>query len=211
MVGADYNHPRVSRVTVSCVFRPNSRHVPPDPFAVLGIDSDADVAAIHEARRALAKQRHPDAGGSVAAMQELNAAVDAALAAATGAPAPGPAPAGRPRRQAPPTPRGGVRQDHPSFTIEALPVEAFEGLLVAGAELGELADDDPPYLLEVLMTSPPAWCRLELVPDAGAVTVSITTAQLPGHPTPDVYDIRDVWIDALNRLDWPGPDESPTP
>ena len=215
MVGAVYNHPRVSPVTVSCVFRPSSRRVPVDPYTLLGIDSDADAAAIHEARRSLAKQRHPDAGGSVAAMQELNAAVDAALAALaaqSGRPAATPSDGsrgGRRRRSAPPG--GGVRHDHPSFTIEALPVEAFEGLLVVAAELGEVADEDPPYLLEVLLSAPPAWCRLELVPDAGASTVSITTARVPGHPTPDVDDVRDTWIRALNRLDWPDPEGSPTP
>ena len=149
-------------------------------------------------------------------MQELNAAVDAALAALAArsdrsAPPPGDrSRSGRRRRPAPPS-GGGVRHDHPSFTIEALPVEAFEGLLVVAAELGEVADEDPPYLLEVLLSTPPAWCRLELVPDAGASTVSITTARVPGHATPDVDDVRDTWIRALNRLDWPDPDGSPTP
>ncbi len=115
-------------------------------------------------------------------------------------------------------PAGGIPSPHrrraavsARITREALPVEAFEGLVLAAAELGELADDDPPYLLEVLMAAPPAWCRLELVPDAGSSTVSITTARLPGHPTPDVYDVRDVWIGALNRLDWAEPGESRTP
>ncbi len=211
MKGAsEYNHPCVSRITVRCVFRPSSRHVPADPYAVLGVGPDADAGAIHEARRALAKVRHPDAGGSVEAMQELNAAVDAALAAVDSRSATGrPKPAPRRRRQPSPQ-RGGVRHDHPSFTIEALPAEAFEGLLVAAAELGDLVDDDPPYLLEVSMLTPPAWCRLEIVPDAGASTVSITTARTPGHPTPDVYDVRDAWIHALNRLDWRDPG-APTP
>lgn len=205
-----YNHPRVSRVTVECVFRPSPRRVPADPYAVLGVDPGAGPEAIHEARRALAKVRHPDAGGSVAAMQELNAAVDAALADAAARSGTTSRRSPRPRRQPPPPPRGGVRQDHPSFTIEALPAEAFEGLLVAAAELGDLVDDDPPYVLEVSMATPPAWCRLELLPDAGATTVSITTARTPGHPTPDVHDVRDVWIDALNRLDWSDPG-APTP
>ncbi len=69
----------------------------------------------------------------------------------------------------------------------------------------EVVDDDPPYLLEMQLDDPVvAWCRLELVPDAGAATVSITTARIPGHPTPDVLEVRDGWIDALNRLDWAG-------
>jgi len=185
-----------------------------DPFDVLGIPAGSGVEMIHEARRRLAKERHPDAGGSVDAMQELNTAVEAALAAAQ---APGEAgasravPQPRPRPGSPP-PRGGVRRDHPSFTIEALPAEAFEGLLLAAARLGEVVDDDPPYLLEAVVSEPHrAWCRLELVPDAGSVTVSITTARVPGHPTPDVLDVRDVWIDALNELDWTDPASSPMP
>jgi hypothetical protein len=177
------------------------------------VASDADVETILEARRTLAKRRHPDAGGSVEAMQELNVAVEAALAALGAAgTAPEPTSSRRNQHRPPPPPRSGVRQDHPSFTIETLPAEAFEAMLLAAAELGDVADDDPPYLLEVVLSSPlPAWCRLELVPDAGAVTVSITTARVPGHPTPDVYEVRDLWIEALNRLDWSDHGPSPQP
>lgn len=181
--------------------RPNG---PVDPWAVLGLEPHADADRVVAARKALARSAHPDAGGSVEAMQRLNAAVDAALAQ-IGAAAPSP-PVDSRRRRGPdrqPPPRGGVRHDHPSFTIEALPAEAFEGLLIAAATLGEIVDDDPPYLLEVVMSDPvAAWCRLEIVPDAGAATISITTARLPGHPTPDVFDVRDGWIDTLNQLDW---------
>lgn len=195
------------------MFRPGSRSVPKDPYEVLGVAPGADAATILEARRALAKQLHPDVGGSVESMQRLNAAADAALAAHV---LPGSrsdvAPSAPTRRRPSPPPRGGtVRHDHPSFTIEALPAEAFEGLLIAAAELGELADDDPPYMLEVLMSTPPAWCRLELVPDAGSATVSLTTARVPGHPTPDVDDVRDAWIAALNRLDWSDLGQQPQP
>lgn len=160
----------------------------------------------------LAKRLHPDAGGTLESMQELNAAAEAALAAIAPAQPGSQRPADGRRRTPSPAPRGGVRHDHPSFTIEALPAEAFEGLLVAAAELGEVADDDPPYLLEVVLAAPhAAWCRLEVVPDAGAATVSITTARVPGHPTPDVYDVRDAWIEALNRLDWADPESSQRP
>ena len=169
---------------------------------MLGLDPGSDADRIAAARKSLARSAHPDAGGSVEAMQRLNRAADAALAE-IGAVAPSPVrSSGRRRPERVPS-RGGVRHDHPSFTIEALPAEAFEGLLIAAATLGEVIDDDPPYLLEAVLSDPvAAWCRLELVPDAGAATVSITTARLPGHPTPDVFDVRDGWIDALNRLDW---------
>lgn len=177
---------------------------------VLGLSPGATAADIATARKALARSAHPDTGGSVDAMQRLNAAAETALAEldrAEGRPTPA---VRQQRRERPPTPRGGVRHDHPSFTIEVLPAEAFEGLLVVASTLGEVIDDDPPYLLEVSMLDPvPAWCRLELVPDAGATTVSITTARIPGGPTPDLLDVRDAWIDALNQLDWEDPGQPP--
>jgi len=182
-----------------------------DPFAVLGLTPGAGVDAINAARRSLAKQSHPDSGGSIASMQQVNAAAEAALAlAAADTPAGRSRSAPRGRRRNNPPAGGGVRHDHPSFTIEALPAEAFEGLLIAATILGDVVDEDPPDLLEVIMTEPvPAWCRLDLVSDAGAATVSITTARLSGHPVPDVLEVRDGWIDALNRLDWSQLGEQP--
>ena len=97
---------------------------------------------------------------------------------------------------------GGTR-DVPSFTVEALPVEAFEALLVAAAELGEVDDDDPPYELRTLLGAPlHCWCQLDIVPDAGASTVSVAIAPAEGHRVPSLVDVRNAWIDALNRLDW---------
>jgi hypothetical protein len=43
---------------------------------------------------------------------------------------------------------------------------------------------------------------LELVPDAGASTVSITVGAIDGEPRPSTEQVRDLWIDQLNRLDW---------
>ena len=177
-----------------------------DPFAVLGLPATADEATIAAARRRLAKEAHPDAGGSVDAMQRINDAAARALAATNRGASPTGRTAPTPSRRRRPTPRyrgGAVRHDHPSFTIEALPVEAFEGLLIAAGWLGDVADDDPPYLLEVVLDEPLAcWCRLQLVPDAGASTVSLTVARVPGHDTPDVDDVRDRWLRALNQVDW---------
>ena len=42
----------------------------------------------------------------------------------------------------------------PSFTIDLLPVEAFEALLVVTSWIGEVLVDDPPYVLEVHLTEP---------------------------------------------------------
>ena len=71
----------------------------------------------------------------------------------------------------------GLSRDVPSFTVEALPVETFEGLLVVASWLGEVLDDDPPYRLDVHLHDPvECWCRLDVVPDAGSSTVSLTVA-----------------------------------
>lgn len=182
----------------------------PDHWAVLGLAPGASSDAVQAARRRIAKDVHPDAGGSAADMQRVNAAADAALAElarkapprqAAWAPPSGP-PRRTPRRQRP-AQHGwsGARVDHPSFVVEALPAEAFEWLLVAAAELGDVIDDEPPYRLEVaLQGTPRGWCELTLVPDAGASTVSLVVAGEPGAPAPGVEAVRDAWVAALNAL-----------
>jgi hypothetical protein len=206
---------------------------PRDPFEVLGVDPTAGEEELRAARRRLAKDLHPDrAGGDATRMRELNLAFDAALAAVQAAPwAPAgtapPRPAPTSRRPASPPPRppsppgrrpSGTRPDGArrsgshhahdvaSFTIEALPAEAFEALLVASSWLGELIDDDPPYRLDVDLGEPfDCWCRLDLVPDAGASTVGVTLASRDGRPVPDLDSVRDTWVATLNTLGRPEP------
>ena len=146
-------------------------------------------------------------------MQVVNAAAEAALAElgavtpARWAP-PSASEPRAPRRPRPHTPgrppaQGwpGARVDHPSFVIEALPAEAFEWLLVAAAELGDVIDDDPPYRLELALRGDlRGWCELTLVPDAGASTVSLAVAGEPGYPPPGIERVRDTWVAALNSL-----------
>ena len=174
---------------------------------MLGLGAGAGIAEVVEARRRLAKSAHPDVGGTLDEMQRVNEAVEQALELLGGddrasAPAAAAAATGRDRAESA-TPTGQVRHDHPSFTVEALPAEAFEGLLVVASWLGDLISDEPPYGLEIALTDPiRGWCRLDLVPDAGASTVSLTVAGEPGYPVPDVHTVRDAWIDRLNRLDW---------
>ena len=82
-------------------------------------------------------------------------------------------------------------------------MEVFEALLVAAAVLGEVLDDDPPYRLETRLDAPLAcWCQLDVVPDAGASTVSLVIAPLSEQGRPDVLAVRDAWIRELNALDW---------
>ena len=93
-----------------------------------------------------------------------------------------------------------------SFTIEALPAEAFEALLVVTTWLGEPIDDDQPYRLDVVLGDPfGCWCRLDLVPDAGATTVALTLGSIDGRPVPDLDAVRDAWVAALNSLGRPDP------
>ena len=188
-----------------------------DPFAVLGLPRSATIEEVRAARRRLALEVHPDAGGDDRRMQEVNAAFDAAIAHLTGRRPldAGPDRASPPPRAEPDRPgrtgqsrtrptvewRRGVQHDAPSFVVEALPAEAFEALLVVTSWIGEVITDDPPYLLDVQLAAPyECWCRLELLPDAGSSTVSITVVGIEGAAAPDVEDVRDLWVAELNRL-----------
>jgi hypothetical protein len=184
-----------------------------DPLGTLGLDAEATVEQIHVARRRLAKEHHPDRGGDAGYMQIINEAADAALMAIgadASAPSPGSPPAAAPddstgqRSNRPDGEPGAVARDVPSFTVEALPVETFEAMLVVASWLGEVLDDDPPYRLDTYLSEPfDCWCRLDVVPDAGASTVSLSVAGLDGAPTPDVLAVRDAWVANLNAVDWP--------
>ena len=188
-----------------------------DPFEVLGLDRGATLADVRAARRRLAFDLHPDRGGSADGMRDVNAAFDAAVGHLTGRrPLPQPTvadarPPSAPSRPEParPQPRrrpthsgwmGPVQQDVPSFVIDALPAVAFEALLVVTSWIGEVLVDDPPNVLEVHLREPsPCWCRLDLVPDAGASTVNLTVAPVGGEPAPLLDDVRDVWVRELNQ------------
>lgn len=184
-----------------------------DPFATLGLGPDATSEDIRAARRRLAKSNHPDQGGDPGAMQRINEAADAALltvdAGVRVAAAPGTAETEPSAHRSARTPKSGghlsgMARDMPSFTVEALPVETFEAMLVVASWLGEVLDDDPPYRLETYLYEPfDCWCRLDVVPDAGASTVSLTVAGIDGAPTPDVVAVRDAWVSNLNAVDWP--------
>lgn len=48
-----------------------------DPYEVLGVRPDADIEVIEAAYKAKARKLHPDAGGDLEAMKELNEAYEA--------------------------------------------------------------------------------------------------------------------------------------
>ena len=94
-----------------------------------------------------------------------------------------------------------MQHDAPSYTIDVLPAEAFEALLIVTSWIGEVLVDDPPYVLEVFLQEPtPCWCRLDIVPDAGASMVSLMVAAVEGGEVPDIDAVRDVWVANLNSL-----------
>jgi hypothetical protein len=185
-----------------------------DPFEVLGLPPTASADQVQLARRRLAKLLHPDLGGDVSAMARVNQAAEQALTMLAGAPpaasftnaAPTRAPEPRARSVVDDHRRGRrVVHDPASFTIEALPAEAFEALVVVGSWVGDVIDDDPPYVLELHLHEPaPCWCRLELIPDAGASTVNLAVASAGSGATdpPDIDAVRDMWVDQLNQLVW---------
>ncbi len=177
-----------------------------NPFEVLGVTSGASLEELAVARRRLARELHPDRGGDQAAMQAVNAAYDEAVRLASEPPRPpaaAPDPPTAPQRHARRVSPHGVQYDNPSFTVEVLPAEAFEALLVVTSWIGEVLVDDPPYVLEVHLHDPaPCWCRLDLVPDAGATTVSLTVARVGDEPAPDIDLVRDTWVAGLNQPIW---------
>lgn len=183
-----------------------------DPFATLGLDRSATVGDLRAARRRLARELHPDRGGDPLRMQLVNAAFDAALAELTAAtrPAPSAPVRGRERRRPAerttprPAPRtaGAMAEWEPAAFVIELPVpEAFEALLVVTTWIGELAGDDPPRSMEVLLAEPsPCWCRLELLPEGRSTSVGIMIAAAADVPRPAMVDVRDTWIAHLNQL-----------
>jgi hypothetical protein len=91
-------------------------------------------------------------------------------------------------------------EDRPSFTIDALPVVAYEALLEVAGRIGSVIVDDPPYLLDVVLSGRYACtCRVDIVPDAGSSTVSITVVGPDReHWPPAAEAVRDLWIRELN-------------
>jgi hypothetical protein len=167
-----------------------------DARRILGLADDAGADEVHAARRRLAKRSHPDVdGGDTETMRLLNVAAEVVLQelrAAVG-----------PDNDTAPRGATGLRVDSDvaSFVVEALPAVAFEALLVVTSWIGEVVVDEPPYQLDVLLLDPlRCWCRLDLVPDAGSSTVSLTIAALPEEPLPHIDDVRDLWVDSLNHL-----------
>ncbi len=176
-----------------------------DPFAILGVSADASAAEIAAARRRLARSLHPDRGGDLAVMQALNAAHDEALRrqsssaqvdSVLAAPQP-PPPA------APPSHKSAqrVQHDSPSFVIDVAPAHAHEALFVVASSIGEVIVANPPHMIECLLDEPiRCWCRLDLMPEGQATSVSLIVERYENELAPDIDAVRDAWVAELNQL-----------
>ena len=178
-----------------------------DPFDALGLAPGASAEEIRSRFRELALVHHPDRGGDARVMAGLLLAYRAALGAKGAEDAPSlPRPPRRGRGDA----RARRERDVASFTIDALPVDAFEGLRLAAASLGDIADEEPPYAIEFLVRAieflvregDALWCRCELFPDAGSTTVAVTVAPAGDEPLVRVDGMRDLLVAEINSLEW---------
>lgn len=167
---------------------------------LLELGEHFDISDLVSARRRALRRHHPDHGGSREMMERVEAAVGLLAESLSISPSQTVAAevglAYDSRRQ------GRLVHDCPSFTIDVLPVEAFEILLLAAAALdADVAVEDPPYLLEVLLRSPVvAWCRCEVVPEAGGSIITLTS-DIGDHDS--LEHLRDLWIGSINELQQP--------
>jgi hypothetical protein len=166
-----------------------------DPFTLLDVSTSASVEEIRQAWKSKARQAHPDTGGSHEAMQRLNEALQEALSRVHVV-----------SRQTSYT--AGTR-DVSSFTVAVLPVDCYLALEVVAAMCGPSVADDQPYMIEFMLHDADVvgalngWCRCDLVPEAGATTVSISVGSTTNTPQPQAEEVRDFLVQALNTIDWP--------
>ena len=170
-----------------------------DPFLLLAIDRTATPQEIRRAWREKARTAHPDAGGSDSAMQDLNEALRNALELV-----------GDPKVLKAVSPVLVRRErDVSSFTVDALPVECFEALLIVAGISGAISHEEPPYQLEFSLHDSDVagalngWCRCDLVPEAGVTTVSLLVGTEISAEGISVEEVRDYLVANLNAIEWP--------
>lgn len=174
-----------------------------ESFEILGINSDSDESEIRRAWREKASSLHPDVGGSHYGMIRLNDALKVALAHVRSPEhkTPQTTPHTTPKRA-----RGFVARDLSCFTIDALPVDAWQLLYISANHCGPIIDEEEPYLLEFLLsdTSIEAFasvmCRCEIVPEAGASTIHLSLLSELGT-IGGVEIVRDLLVSTINELD----------
>jgi hypothetical protein len=193
-----------------------------DPYIVLGVARGASRAEVRAARLALVKALHPDLrsedqpaarADAERRLADVNAAYDEVLArwrAAGQTPptGPGPAepgPAGPDGNAETPSATGtaGAASEGAaaevfapaSFAVGAFRPDAFEALVVAAGDLGDVTDVDEPFSLDVFVEGPPhGFCHVDLFPEAGGTVVTVDSDQV------EPALVCRVLVDALARL-----------
>ena len=160
-----------------------------DPYQVLEVSREADGAAVRRAYHRLARRRHPDVGGTTAAMRELNAAY-ATVTAARGLATDPRTPAGQ--RPDPP-PAGARRASDPRAPRPVVLPQGWLRRWLTGARSGQWAVTLALGLAvhAVALWSAPAWAEpriLELLALLLAVRsqASITPAGCTFAPPRDL-------------------------
>lgn len=174
-----------------------------ESFEILGIKSDSDESEIRRAWREKASSLHPDVGGSHNDMIRLNDALKVALAHVHSPKhkEPQATPQTTPKKV-----RGFVARDMSCFTIDALPVDAWQLLYISANHCGPIIDEEEPYLLEFLLsdtsieTLASVMCRCEIVPEAGASTIHLSLFSERGN-VGGVEIVRDLLVSTINELD----------
>ena len=91
--------------------------------------------------------------------------------------------------------------DPDSFSVSWLPVDAFEALFLAAYGLGDILSADEPYLLELYLNQPPCFCRLSLVPEAGASLIFVEVSPAADAvAAPQPAAVIDILVAELNAL-----------
>ena len=103
----------------------------------------------------------------------------------------------KPVAPAPPKPQ----LDECGFSIDVLPVEAFDLVYMAAASLGDPWVIDEPYQL-VARLDEPLVCRahIDLVPEAGGSIVTFRIEPLRGFDPPPVRRVTSAFVAELQRL-----------
>ena len=171
-----------------------------DPFVVLQISSSSSEAEIRRAWRDRARTAHPDAGGSDSAMQDLNVALRSALTLLTSEKGEVVKTKIRSGRQ---------ERDVSSFTVQAPIAKTFEALFVLAGMSGAISSEEPPHQIEFSLHDSgvdgtlQAWCRCDLVSEAGATTVSLMVGTYDSGVQVVSEEVRDYLVASLNSIDWP--------
>ena len=173
------------------------------PFQILGVNESATEEEIRSAWRALATKHHPDVGGDHESMLSLNTALSDALRFLEDGPhSPIVQNTSKPRKK---YGASFTSRDMSSFTINSLPVDAWHLLVIAAAHCGQVIDQEEPHLMEFSLHDTPldgghqAWCRCELMPEAGGTTVHLSLVQ-PTAPAISPEALRDFLVDTINEV-----------